>query len=77
MLVDSFTPEDFIDYLKGMTFVNLNFDFVPFRDIPYVNWPVNELDVELVDTKLNASGIESISAFVNLFSTIIVLLIAF
>jgi hypothetical protein len=75
MLIDTSTPEDFIDYLEGISFVNFNFDFFPSRNVPYVNWPSDELDVELDDRKLNASGLVSRSTFVNLFSTIIVLLI--
>jgi hypothetical protein len=77
MLVDSFTPEDFIDYLEGTNFVSLNFDFIPLVEVPYVNWPANKLDIELDDVKLNASEINSRSTFVNLFSTIIVLLVVF
>jgi hypothetical protein len=76
MQTDSFTPEDFIDYLERISFVNGNFEFIPFRDVSYLNWPANELDTKLDDRKLNASAINSQSTFVNLFSTIIVLLIA-
>jgi hypothetical protein len=76
ILIDSFTPKDLLDYLEGISFVNMNFDFIPFRDVPYVNWPTDQLDIELDDRKLNASGIHSRSTFVNLFTIIIVLLIA-
>jgi hypothetical protein len=75
MLIDSSTPEDFTDYQEGVSFVNFNFDFLPSKNVPYVNWPSDALDVELNDRKLNASGLVSRSTFVNLFSTIIVLLI--
>jgi hypothetical protein len=77
MQVDPFTPEDFIDYLERINFVNGNFQFIPFRDVPIVNWPANVLDTKLDDAKLNASAIHSQSTFVNLYSTIFVLLIAF
>jgi hypothetical protein len=77
MLTDSFTPADFIDYIDGISFVNFNLDFVPLKDVPYLNWPTDELDVELDDRLLNAYGIHSRSAFVNLFSIMIVFLIIF
>jgi hypothetical protein len=77
MLVDSFTPEDFIDYLEGISFVSFNFDFIPFKDVPYLNWLTEELDVELDDRKLNVSRIQSRSSFVNLFSIMIMFLTAF
>jgi hypothetical protein len=77
MQIDPFTPKDFIEYLKGISFVNGNFEFIPFRNVPYLNWPAVKLDTELDDEKLNASGIHSQSTFVNLFSTIIVFIFAF
>jgi hypothetical protein len=76
MLTDSFTPEDFISYQEGTSFINLNFDFIPVYNVPYVNWPAVKLDTKLDDRKLNASGMNSQSTFVNLFSTIVMLLIA-
>jgi hypothetical protein len=77
MLIDSFTPEDFIDYIEGISFVDFNFDFMQLRDVPYLNWPVNELGVELDDRKLNAYGMYSRTTLVNLFSNMIVLFIVF
>jgi hypothetical protein len=76
MLTDSFSPEDFISYQEGTSLVNLNFDFIPVYNVPFVNWPAVKLDTKLDDVKLNASGINSQSTFVNLFSTIVMLLIA-
>jgi hypothetical protein len=77
MLTDSFTPQDFIDYIEGNSYVNFNLDFIPLKDIPYLNWPTDESDVKLDDMKLNAYGIHSRSAFVNLFSIMIVFIIVF
>jgi hypothetical protein len=77
MQVDSFTPEDFIHYIKGTSSVNLNFDFIPIKDIPYITWPIDKLDIELDDSKLNAYGIHSRSTFVNLFTIMIMFLVVF
>jgi hypothetical protein len=73
MMTDSYTPQDFIYYQEGTSFVNANFDFIPVYDVPFISWPAVKLDTKLDNEKLNASGINSQSTFVNLFSTIIVL----
>jgi hypothetical protein len=75
MLIDSSTPEDFNEYLEGTSFVNFNFNFIPTAEVPYLNWPSNKMEIELDDRKLNALGINSASTFVNLFLTIVMVIV--
>ncbi|CAI2364508.1 unnamed protein product [Moneuplotes crassus] len=70
MLIDEYTPSDINEFLEGMSFAMINFNFIPAADLPLIDIPLDWLDFGEPAEKVQNLGIESISTIVNNFSLV-------
>jgi hypothetical protein len=66
-----------VDYLVGMSFVNLDFNFIPFENIPFVDFITSNIDYDSNNGYVERIGLESKNSFVNQISLFFVFLIVF
>ena len=70
-LTGVFMPQNILDYLSGMTFVNFNFNFIPVHWIPIVDPLFEEYDYEHNNSYLKEVGVESGNTFINNFQLLL------
>jgi hypothetical protein len=70
LLTGAYIPTSIVDYLSSLKATTCSFNFIPFKDIPYLDKLVEFLDSELFFKELDHFGLFSGSAFVNNFSLI-------
>lgn len=70
LMVDDFIPEELQIYIEAQSSSMMNFNFLPFDSIPGVNIPVDWMDFQQPNAKLELLEIESRSTFNNLLSVI-------
>lgn len=68
LLTNAYTPKKVVDYLAGMKTTTCSFGFLPFKKIPGFDRLVQWFDYDIKFYKLDYFGVESGSAFVNIFS---------
>ena len=70
LLTSAYIPRKIVKFLSGMKSSTCSFSFIPFNKIPGIDKMIDWLDIDLGYSKLDHFGIESGSAFVNVFSII-------
>ena len=64
-LTGAFFPSSIIQYLTGMSFMNFDFDFIPFPEIPFLDMLYDYFDFEHGHEYLKDIGVESGSSLLN------------
>ena len=75
ILTDAFIPETVRQYLSGMDFVSLNFDFIPFIKVPLISELYLWMKFEQNNDNLEDIGVDDGSTVVNNISFLVILLI--
>ena len=70
LLTSAYIPSKIVKFLSGMKSSTCSFSFIPFDKMPGIDKIIDWLDIDLRYGKLDHFGIESGSAFVNVFSII-------
>jgi len=68
LMVDDYTPEEIDEYIEAQSTAMFSFDFIPFVTLPGFNIPVDWMDFQQPNAKLELLEVESRSTFTNLFS---------
>ena len=75
LLTGAFIPETVRQYLSGMDFVSLNFDFIPFIEVPLISDVYLWMKFEQTNDDLKDVGLDYGSTVVNNISFLVILLI--
>ena len=75
LLTGAFIPETVRQYLSGMDFVSLNFDFIPFIKVPLISDLYLWMKFEQTNDDLGDVGLDDGSTVVNNISFLVILLI--
>ena len=75
ILTGAFIPKTVRQYLSGMHFVLLNFDFIPFIDVPFISDLYLWMKFDQSDDSLKEVGLHDGSATVNNISFLVIILI--
>ena len=75
LLTGAFIPETVRQYLSGMDFVSLNFDFIPFIEVPLISDLYIWMKFEQTNDDLSDVGLDDGSTVVNNISFLVILLI--
>ena len=75
LLTGAFIPETVRQYLSGMDFVSLNFDFIPFIEVPLISDLYLWMKFEQTNDDLGDIGLDDGSTVVNNISFLVILLI--
>ena len=75
ILTGAFIPEIIRQYLAGMDFVSLNFDFIPFIDVIYISDLYLWMKFDQTNHNLEDIGLDYGSTVVNNISFLVILLI--
>ena len=75
LLTGAFIPETVRQYLSGMDFVSLNFDFIPFIEVPLISDLYLWMKFEQTNDDLGDVGLDDGSTVVNNISFLVILLI--
>ena len=75
ILTGAFIPTTVKEYLSGMDFVFLNFDFIPFIDIPLISDLYTWMKFGQKNENLKSIGVDSGSTTVNNISFLAIILI--
>ena len=75
ILTGAFIPKTVKQYLSGMHFVLLNFDFIPFIDVPFISDLYLWMKFDQSNDRLKEVGLHDGSATVNNISFLVIILI--
>ena len=75
ILTGAFIPETVRQYLSGMDFVSLNFDFIPFIEVPLISDLYLWMKFDQTNDNLEDIGLDDGSTVVNNISFLVILLI--
>ena len=75
ILTGAFIPETVRQYLSGMDFVSLNFDFIPFIEVPLISDLYLWMKFEQTNDDLGDVGLDDGSTVVNNISFLVILVI--
>ncbi|CAI2363161.1 unnamed protein product [Moneuplotes crassus] len=74
-LVPNYFSSKVLDFLSGMGFVMLSFDFIKFKDLPFVEYLTNWVSYPQSEEYLNSLGMRSGSSVVNYLSLMVIIII--
>ncbi|CAI2381249.1 unnamed protein product [Moneuplotes crassus] len=74
LIPEYFSPK-VLDFLSGMGFTMLSFDFIKFKDLPFVEDLTNWVSYPQSDEYLNSLGMRSGSSVVNYLSLMVILIL--
>ena len=75
LLTGAFIPETVRQYLSGMDFVSLNFDFIPFIEVPLISDLYIWMKFEQTNDDLGDVGLDDGSTVVNNISFLVILVL--
>jgi len=68
LMVDDYTPDEIDAYIEAQSTAMFSFDFIPFVAMPGFSIPVEWMDFQQPNAKLELLEVGSRSTFTNLFS---------
>lgn len=74
LLTRAFIPDKIREYLLGMDFTLMNFNFIPLNEVPMISIPYNWIEYEQYDTNLQDIGVENGSTAANNLSFIVMIM---
>ncbi|CAI2381582.1 unnamed protein product [Moneuplotes crassus] len=74
-LVPDYFSLKVLDFLRGMAFVMFSFDFIKFKDLPFVEALTNWVSYPQSDEYLNSIGMRSGSSVVNYLSLMVIIIL--
>ena len=67
-MVGAFMTNPLIDFCADMSFTLFSFNFIPIKDIAFINDLIDSFDYQQIDTYLEKTKLKSLSTIINGFS---------